>query len=175
MLQVAGHGRALEAWHLLMVATMAGMLLVPSLDEHALVALYLASLFAIGAGWSALWRPALRHLRAAHLRLAVAATAMVAMLVPLGPAEAAAPAGHRAMTGMPGHTDHAAASLPAVATLLLVVALGLVLAASLAPAAASYDARRDARRRGLRGPDDARDGLDAARRVVSRCPYQRSA
>ncbi len=131
MLQVAGHGRALEAWHLLMVTTMAGMLLVPSLNEHVLVALYLASLFAVGAGWSA-WEAALRHLRAAHLRLAVAATAMVAMLVPLGPAEAAAPDGHRGMTGMPGHTAHAAASLPSVATLLLVVALGLVLAASLA-------------------------------------------
>jgi hypothetical protein len=130
MLQVAGHGRAIEGWHLLMVATMAGMLLVPSLHEHALVALYLGSLFAIGAGWSAL-EAGLRHLRAAHLRFAVAATAMVAMLVPLGAAEAAAPAGHQAMTGMPD-TDHAAGSLPAVATLLLVVALGLVLAASLA-------------------------------------------
>ena len=130
MLQVAGHGRAIEGWHLLMVATMAGMLLVPSLHDHALVALYLGSLFAIGAGWSAL-EAGLRHLRAAHLRFAVAATAMVAMLVPLGAAEAAAPAGHQAMTGMPGHTDHAAASLPAVAT-LLVVALGLVLATSLA-------------------------------------------
>jgi hypothetical protein len=131
MLQVAGHGRAIEGWHLLMVATMAGMLLVPSLHEHALVALYLGSLFAIGVGWSAL-EAGLRHLRAAHLRFAVAATAMVAMLVPLGAAEAAAPAGHSAMTGMPGHTAHAAASLPAVATLMLVVALGLVLAASLA-------------------------------------------
>ena len=131
MLQVAGHGRAIEGWHLLMVATMAGMLLVPSLHEHALVALYLGSLFAIGVGWSAL-EAGLRHLRAAHLRFAVAATAMVAMLVPLGAAEAAAPAGHSAMTGTPGHTAHAAASLPAVATLLLVVALGLVLAASLA-------------------------------------------
>ena len=100
MLQVAGHGRAIEAWHLLMVATMAGMLLVPSLHEHALVALYLGSLFAIGVGWSAL-EAALRHLRAAHLRLAVAATAMVAMLVPLGAAEAAAPAGHPATTGCP--------------------------------------------------------------------------
>ena len=96
-LQVAGHGRAIEAWHLLMVATMAGMLLVPSLHEHALVALYLGSLFAIGVGWSAL-EAGLRHLRAAHLRFAVAATAMVAMLVPLGAAEAAAPAGHSAMT-----------------------------------------------------------------------------
>ena len=130
-LQVAGHGRAIEGWHLLMVATMAGMLLVPSLHEHALVALYLGSLFAIGVGWSAL-EAGLRHLRAAHLRFAVAATAMVAMLVPLGAAEAAAPAGHPAMAGMPGHSDHAAAPLPAVATLLLVVALGLVLAASLA-------------------------------------------
>jgi len=127
-LQVAGHGRAIEAWHLLMVVTMAGMLLVPSLHDHALVALYLGSLFAIGVGWSA-WEAALRHLRAAHLRLAVAATAMVAMLVPLGTAEAAAPAGH---PGMPGHAAHAAATLPALATLLLVVALGLVLAASLA-------------------------------------------
>src|SRR5580765_4701501 len=90
MLQVAGHGRAFEAWHLLMVTTMAGMLLLPSLNEHVLVAIYLCSLFAIGAGWSA-WEAALRHLRAAHLRLAVAATAMVAMLVPLGSAEAAAP------------------------------------------------------------------------------------
>jgi len=126
-LQVAGHGRAIEAWHLLMVVTMAGMLLVPSLHDHALVALYLGSLFAIGVGWSA-WEAALWHLRAAHLRLAVAATAMVAMLVPLGTAEAAAPAGH---PGMPGHTAHAA-TLPALATLLLVVALGLVLAASLA-------------------------------------------
>ncbi len=126
-LQVAGHGRVIEAWHLLMVVTMAGMLLVPSLHDHALVALYLGSLFAIGVGWSA-WEAALRHLRAAHLRLAVAATAMVAMLVPLGTAEAAAPVGH---PGLSGHA-HAVAPLPALATLLLVVALGLVLAASLA-------------------------------------------
>lgn len=127
-LQVAGHGRPIEAWHLLMVVTMAGMLLVPSFHDHALVALYLGSLFAIGVGWSA-WEAALRHLRAAHLRLAVAATAMVAMLVPLGTAEAAAPVGH---PGVPGHAAHAVATLPALATLLLVVALGLVLAASLA-------------------------------------------
>lgn len=126
-LQVAGHGRPIEAWHLLMVVTMAGMLLVPSFHDHALVALYLCSLFAIGVGWSA-WEAALRHLRAAQLRLAVAATAMVAMLVPLGTAEAA-PVGH---PGMPGHAAHAVATLPALATLLLVVALGLVLAASLA-------------------------------------------
>ena len=130
MLQVDGHGRAIEAWHLLMVLTMAGMLLVPPLHEHALVALYLGSIFAIGVGWSAL-EAGLRHLRAAHLRFAVAASAMVAMLVPLGAAEAAAPAGHSAMTAVPGHSVHAAASLPAAATLLLMVALGVVLGASL--------------------------------------------
>ena len=142
VLQVAGHGRPLESWHLLMVTTMAGMLLVPSFHEHRLVMTYLGTLFAVGLVWSA-WEAGRRHLRAAHLRLAVAAAAMVAMVVPLGQAAAAGP-GH---AGMPQHDVPVAATLPAAATLLLVVALGLVLAVSLArllrrtsPGAARADA-----------------------------------
>lgn len=62
-LRVAGHGRDLEIWHLLMVGTMAAMLVAsPPLDQGGVG----LALFAVGLGWS-LFQLARRHLSTACL------------------------------------------------------------------------------------------------------------
>jgi hypothetical protein len=153
-LRAPGH-RDLVAWHGLMAAVMAAMLLVPLARSASAVAL---GVFAAGLGWS-VFRIGRRVSRRAYLRLGVGCAAMSAMLLPVAtaaatPADAAAGSHH----GMHGHAGHGAPD-PGVATgqpwldvptsllVVLVVAVGLVLVASacrLAAGSGPIAARVDA-------------------------------
>ena len=152
-----GHRRDLDAWHLVMAAAMAVMLLAGHGRTFAALGLLV---FAVGLAWSGL-RAVRRTGRAAYVRLGIGCAAMAAMLVPaatLAPATAAtaAAAGHDHAMHHAMHHDHAAAAstsgtaplaLPSllVAVLLALVAV-LVLARLLevvrrgAPAAGRLDA-----------------------------------
>ena len=149
-LRPEGHRRDLDAWHLVMAAEMAVMLLAGHGRTFAVLGLLV---FAVGLAWSGL-RAVRRAGRAAYLGLAIGCAAMTAMLVPaatLAPATAAttATAGH----GMQHHAAAAPASgggslalpSPLVVVLLALVAV-LVLARLLhvvrqeAPAAGRRDA-----------------------------------
>jgi hypothetical protein len=149
------HRRDLDAWHLVMAAAMAVMLLAGHGRAFAVVGLLV---FAAGLAWSGL-RAVRRTGRAAYVRLGIGCAAMLAMLVPaatLAPASAAT-----AATGATGHDhgmhhDHAATASasgagplglpsPLVVLLLALVAV-LVLARLLhvvrrgVPAAGRLDA-----------------------------------
>jgi hypothetical protein len=129
-LQVAEHGRRLEVWHVLMVGTMAVMLLAST--PRDLWGLGVA-VFGVGLVWS-LVQVVRRHLPAAHLRVAVACTAMVAMLLPVAPAVAAPAGGAQMDMRMPASGasgGHAMGALPMLLTVLLLEALGVVLVVSV--------------------------------------------
>ena len=127
------HRRDLDAWHLVMAAAMAVMLLAGHSRTFAALGLLV---FAVGLAWSGL-RAVRRTGRAAYVRLGIGCAAMAAMLVPaatLAPATAAPsaaagddPAMHHAM-----HHDHAAAASAsgagpmALPSLLVVLLLALV-------------------------------------------------
>lgn len=136
-LQVPRAQRGLETWHLVMVSAMAGMLLAgPTVAWPRLG----AAVFLVGLGW-ALFEVGKRHLRAAHLRLAVGCTAMVAMLLPAPVSAAPMPSDMKMSPSMQhamGTTStvqmsvhHHAAALPLGVTPLLVAALVVVLVVSL--------------------------------------------
>ncbi|HEY8092872.1 MAG TPA: DUF5134 domain-containing protein, partial [Acidimicrobiales bacterium] len=124
-----GHRRDLDAWHLVMAAAMAVMLLAGHGRTFAVLGLLV---FAVGLAWSAL-RAVRRTGRAAYVRLGIGCAAMAVMLVPaatLGPATAAAAPASGHDHGM--HHDHAAAASAsgagplALPPLLVVVLLALV-------------------------------------------------
>ena len=128
-LRPAGHRRDLDAWHLVMAAAMAVMLLAGHGRTFAVLGLLV---FAVGLAWSGL-RAVRRTGRAAYVRLGIGCAAMAVMLVPaatLAPATAATTtaAGHD--HGM--HHDHAAAASAtgagplAMPSLLVVLLLALV-------------------------------------------------
>jgi hypothetical protein len=148
------HRRDLDAWHLVMAAAMAVMLLAGHGRTFAALGLLV---FAVGLAWSGL-RAVRRTGRAAYVRLGLGCAAMAVMLVPaamLAPATAATPAAagqDQGMQGMPGmhgmHHDHAAAAStsgtgPMALPSLLVVAL-LALVAMLALARLLEVVRRGA-------------------------------
>ena len=135
------HRRDLDAWHLVMAAAMAVMLLAGHGRTFAVLGLLV---FAVGLAWSGL-RAVRRTGRAAYVRLGTGCAAMAAMLVPaatLAPATAAtsAAAGQdQGMQGMHGmHHDHAAAASTsgtgpmALPSLLVVALLALVAVLALA-------------------------------------------
>ena len=147
-----GHRRDLDAWHLVMAAAMAVMLLAGHGRAFAVLGLLV---FAAGLAWSGL-RAVRRTGRAAYLRLGIGCTAMLVMLVPaatLAPASAATVAtGHD--HGM--HHDHAAAAsasgagpmaLPSLLVVLLLALVAVLVVARLlqvvrrgVPAAGRFDA-----------------------------------
>ena len=89
-----GHRRDLDAWHLVMAAAMAVMLLAGHGRTFAVLGLLV---FAAGLAWSGL-RAVRRTGRAAYVRLGIGCAAMAVMLVPaatLAPATAATPADRR--------------------------------------------------------------------------------
>ena len=111
-LRPEGHRRDLDAWHLVMAAVMAVMLLAGHGRTFAVLGLLV---FAVGLAWSGL-RAVRRAGRAAYLRLAIGCAAMTVMLVPaatLAPATAAttATAGHD--HGMHHGMQHHSAAAPA--------------------------------------------------------------
>ena len=177
-----GHRRDLDAWHLVMAAAMAVMLLAGHGRTFAVLGLLV---FAVGLAWSGL-RAVRRTGRAAYVRLGIGCAAMAVMLVPaatLAPATAATPtaAGHD--HGM--HHDHAAAASAsgagplALPSLLVVLLLALVAVLVRRPPARGRTARgagRGPARRRLRGAHGRRDGRDAGPARLARAdPYQRSA
>jgi hypothetical protein len=123
-LRLAQNARGLELWHLVMVGAMAGMLLAAPIPGHPRAGM---AVFAAGLAWS-LFQAGRRHLRAAHLRLAVGCTAMIAMLVPAPVSAAQAQMPTRMQMPMP--MDHQAA-LPGGLVTLLVAGLVVVLAVSV--------------------------------------------
>lgn len=123
-------GSALGSWHVVMGASMAGMVLW-SMAPAAAGAV--AALFVVGAAWSLLRlrrRPAATGARGAHARLALGSAAMVAMTLPM-----AAPAS--AAGGM-AHHQHASAGAalapPDALVLLLLVGLAATLLGRLGAA-----------------------------------------
>ena len=128
-----GHRRDLDAWHLVMAAAMAVMLLAGHGRTFAALGLLV---FAVGLAWSGL-RAVRRTGRAAYVRLGIGCAAMAAMLVPaatLAPATAAAPAAaghdhgmHHEMRHDPAAAASASGAGPlALPSLLVVVLLALV-------------------------------------------------
>jgi hypothetical protein len=167
-----GHGRDLDAWHAVMGAGMAVMLLAPLGRPLATAGLVL---FGAGLAWSLV--RALRSVgRWRSVALGVGCAAMAAMLVPVATASAASAAsgadGAESMAGMAGmhdmhdmggtdgHAMHHAASqgtggeatLPTVLVLVLVVLLAAVVALRLTAV--------------VRRGEPARTRLDAACEVL---------
>ena len=162
-----GHRRDLDAWHAVMGAGMAVMLLAPLGRPLATAGLVL---FGAGLAWSLV--RALRSVgRWPSVALGVGCAAMAAMLVPVATASAASAAsgtdgtgGTESMNGMhdmasaDGHAMHHAAgadggaTLPTVLVLVLVVLLAAVVALRLTAV--------------VRRGEPARTRLDAACEVL---------
>jgi len=132
------HGRDVDAWHVVMSAAMAAMLLFSWARPLSLLGLVV---FVGGLAW-ATGHAAGRATRAAYLRVGVGCVAMAAMLLPPATASAASPAmpgGSMAgMTGMtqavptPGADRGDLGLAPPTALLaLLLAALGFVLVVRL--------------------------------------------
>jgi Domain of unknown function (DUF5134) len=108
-----GHRRDVDAWHVLMAATMVAMLAGALTRPLAVASLAVAT---AGLCWGVL-AVERRSGSSAHVRLVVGAAAMAVMTLPLAaPAEAAAPSRH--VPGVAAMSMTGASTLPLVVVLL---------------------------------------------------------
>ena len=116
------HRRDVDAWHVLMAATMVGMLAGALSRPLAVLALAVAT---AGLCWGVL-AVERRSGSGAHVRLVVGSAAMAVMTLPLAaPAEAAAPSGRAG--GMTAMSMAGASTTPLIVVLLGALALAAAL------------------------------------------------
>lgn len=127
------HRRDIDAWHVVMGATMIGMLVGHLSRPLATAALVLAG---AAVGWGALSSER-RHGNVAHARLLVGGTAMSVMTLPL-----AAPAGAAGASAAPAGTS--AMSPPGTPSMLLLVVLLVAVLSVVAAARLPAVVRRGA-------------------------------
>ena len=138
-LRDTGHPGDVEAWHGLMGAVMAVMLLISLPRGPSLAAV---GVFAVGGLWC-VTRMGRRSSRGSYLRLGVCCIAMLAMLAPSAAAAAGGSADHHARHGnghaMPGMSAMPETALPtALAVFLIVAMVGVVAAAARGLAASGH-------------------------------------
>lgn len=120
-LRPSGHGRDLDAWHVVMAAAMALMLLVTA---PRVLSLVLLGVFVVAIAW-AVAHLARRATPTAYARLGLGSVAMVAMLLPAALASAASPAvahvhhGHAGPAAAPAGTSATVATPPVVFAVLV--------------------------------------------------------